>query len=129
MDTIRKLLRRLSDGISSFMSGRYGMDKLNFAILWTSLGIGVLAMFLPFPPVRLGMVAASYVLMFWAVFRCFSRNIYKRYRENRRFLMLTDRKNRYFECPKCHQLVRVPRKKGKIAITCPKCREVFVKKT
>ena len=32
-------------------------------------------------------------------------------------------------CPKCKQQVRVPRGKGKIAITCPQCREKFIKKT
>ena len=42
---------------------------------------------------------------------------------------LKDREHRYFDCPKCHQTVRVPKGKGKIAISCPKCREKFVKKT
>ena len=45
--------------------------------------------------------------------------------ENRRFLLifdrLKDRKNRYYLCPRCRQTVRVPRGKGKIVITCPKC--------
>ena len=42
---------------------------------------------------------------------------------------IRDRKHRYFTCPRCHQTVRVPRGKGKIAITCPKCKEKFTKKT
>ena len=42
---------------------------------------------------------------------------------------LKDREHKYFACPKCKQSVRVPKGKGKIAITCPKCREKFVKKT
>ena len=46
---------------------------------------------------------------------------YGLYQENRRFLLTMDRvkdkNNRYFDCPKCHQTVRVPRGKGKIAIT------------
>ena len=71
--------------------------------------------------------------MLWAMFRCFSRNTYQRYRENRKYLMLLDRikdrEHRYFECPKCRQPVRVPRGKGKISITCPKCKEKFVKNT
>mgnify|MGYP004666140193 len=40
-----------------------------------------------------------------------------------------DRKNRYFLCPRCRQTVRVPRGKGKIMITCPKCKEKFQRKT
>ena len=40
-----------------------------------------------------------------------------------------DRQHRYYQCPRCHQSVRVPRGKGKIAITCPKCSERFVRKS
>ena len=83
--------------------------------------------------VRMIFLVLSYALMFWAIYRALSRNTYKRYQENRKFLLifdrLKDRNNRYFNCPKCHQTVRVPRGKGKISITCPKCREKFIRKT
>ena len=42
---------------------------------------------------------------------------------------IKDREHRYFDCPKCRQPVRVPRGKGKIMITCPKCKERFQRKT
>ena len=75
----------------------------------------------------------SEVLLILSLLRCFSRNTYKRYNENRKFLLLIDRikdrDHRYYACPKCRQTVRVPRGKGKISITCPKCREKFIKKT
>ena len=45
------------------------------------------------------------------------------------FDRLKDRQNRYYTCPRCRQTVRVPRGKGKIAITCPRCKERFIKKT
>ena len=45
------------------------------------------------------------------------------------FSRLRDRDNRYFSCPKCRQMVRVPKGKGKINIRCPKCGEKFMKKT
>ena len=35
----------------------------------------------------------------------------------------------FFRCPDCDQRVRVPRGRGKIAITCPKCRREFIKRT
>ncbi len=120
-------------GLRSFMAGRYGTDKLNMAILGGGVIASILVMFIRVVEVKLLLTAVSYGLMIWAILRTFSRNTYKRYQENRRFLMLLDRlkdrDHRYFECPKCHQPVRVPRGKGKIAITCPKCREKFVKKT
>ena len=34
-----------------------------------------------------------------------------------------------FVCPTCKQKLRVPRGKGKISITCPKCATSFIKKT
>ncbi len=36
---------------------------------------------------------------------------------------------RFFSCPQCEQRVRVPKGKGRIEITCPKCRTSFVKKS
>ena len=126
MNAIRRWLQRV-------MYGRYGMDKLNSVLLWISVIIVVVGLFMPFVVVRLMMTAISYGLMFWAIFRTFSRNQTKRYRENRRFLMfwnkIKDRHHRYYHCPRCRQPVRVPRGKGKIAITCPKCAEKFIKKT
>ena len=34
-----------------------------------------------------------------------------------------------FICPTCKQKLRVPRGKGKISISCPKCGTSFIKKT
>lgn len=36
---------------------------------------------------------------------------------------------RFFNCPQCKQKVRVPKGKGKICITCPKCRMEFVRRS
>ena len=126
-------MNRIKQALARFMAGRYGTDKLNMLILGAGVAVCLVSVFINFPPVNLGLTTVSYILMIWAIFRTFSRNTYKRYRENRRFLMLLDRikdrQHRYFDCPKCRQLVRVPRGKGKIMITCPKCREKFQKKT
>jgi DNA-directed RNA polymerase subunit RPC12/RpoP len=124
---------RFKQGLRHFMMGRYGTDKLNMVMLGAGVLVSIVGMFLPFPRVKLLLMLVSYVLMFWALFRCFSRNTYKRYQENRKFLMLLDRikdrQHKYFTCPRCKQPVRVPKGKGKIAIKCPKCGEKFIKKT
>lgn len=124
---------RISAWLRRFMMGRYGTDKLNMYILGAGVICSLVSLFIPLTLVRLILSTGSYVLMIWAIFRTFSRNTYKRYQENRRFLMLLtrfkDRQHRYFDCPKCRQSVRVPRGKGKIMITCPKCGEKFQKKT
>ena len=85
------------------------------------------------------------VLLVYVYFRMFSRNIQKRYEENVKYLqmkgrivsvfqkekrMAQDRKvNHIYKCPSCKQKIRVPRGKGKICITCPKCRTEFTKKS
>ena len=129
----RQFTAKLSAALRNFMAGRYGTDRLNMVILSAGLVTSLLSVLIRFAPVNLVLFLLSYGLMFWAIFRTLSRNTYKRYQENRRFLQLTgrmkDREHRYFDCPKCRQMVRVPRGKGKISITCPRCREKFVKKT
>lgn len=129
----RRLGVKISAGMRNFMAGRYGNDKLNMYILGIGVIICLISMFIPVAVVNLLLTVVSYVLMIWAIFRTFSRNTYKRYQENRRFLLfldrIKDRDHKYFSCPKCRQSVRVPKGKGKIAITCPKCREKFIRKT
>lgn len=133
MGGFRNWCARFSAGIRRFMMGRYGTDKLNMTILLVGLAASLLSVFVRLPLVNLLLVLFSYSLMGWALFRMLSRNTYKRYQENRKYLMLIqrfkDREHRYFDCPRCRQQVRVPRKKGKISITCPKCREKFIRKT
>ena len=130
---LRQFSARLSAALRGFMAGRYGTDKLNMLILSVGLAVSLLSVLFRHPPVNLLLVVLSYGLMIWAIWRTLSRNTYKRYQENRKFLQLVDRakdrNNRYFDCPKCRQLVRVPRGKGKISITCPRCQEKFIRKT
>ena len=125
--------KKIIYGLSRFMAGRYGTDKLNMVILGAGFFVCIVCIFVRVPIVNLVLTLLSYGLMFWALFRSLSRNTYKRYEENRRFMRLVDRikdrEHRYYSCPRCRQSVRVPRGKGKIAITCPKCKEKFIKKT
>ena len=124
---------RMNAGLRSFMSGRYGSDRLNMVSLCAGRVASILSSLFRNLNARMIFLVLSYALMIWAIFRALSRNTYKRYQENRRFLLifdrLKDRNNRYFNCPKCRQTVRVPRGKGKISITCPRCREKFIRKT
>lgn len=137
MNGMRNWLRsaglQISRKFRRFMEGRYGNDKLNNAILICALAVVLLAALIRVPLINLLLHGVAYVLMFWSIARSLSRNTYKRYEENRRFLRLMDqakdKDHRYYNCPKCKQTVRVPRGKGKIAITCPRCREKFLRKS
>lgn len=129
----RQLGYKIKTGLQRFMVGRYGTDKLNTLLLWVAVIFMLLSVFLPIGWPNLAAVLLSYVLMGIVIFRSLSRNTYQRHKENRRYLnlleRLKDREHKYFVCPKCRQSVRVPKGKGKIAITCPKCREKFIQKT
>jgi uncharacterized paraquat-inducible protein A len=75
----------------------------------------------------------------------FSRNFYKRQAENqwylehteglrRKFHLMRDqfqqrRDYKFFSCPNCKTTVRVPKGKGTLNITCPRCREKFTRKS
>lgn len=129
----RQFAAKMRAGLLRFMEGRYGTDKLNTAILGTGVVVCIVSLFVKNAAANLILICLSYGLMIWAIFRTLSRKTYKRYQENRKYLMLLerikDREHKYFDCPRCRQPVRVPRGKGKIAITCPKCREKFIKRT
>ena len=90
-----------------------------------------------FPP----MIFISYGLMFYCMYRMFSKQYYKRRAENdlylsrtvgiRRFFNRQQNKwkyrhtHKYYKCPHCHQYLRVPKGKGEITITCPTCHQQF----
>jgi hypothetical protein len=125
------------------MQGRYGMDDLNRCLYWSFLVLFILELIIPFRPVKAVLGWVTLAIIIWETFRMFSRNIPKRYSENLKFLDMTaglrramrlnrrkfdDRKTyRYFKCPGCGQEVRVPKGKGRIRITCPKCHQSFEK--
>ena len=129
----RQFLNHIAMKLRRFMEGRYGTDKLSMFLLRTALVLMLIDIFLPTGFIKLICWSGSYLLMIWAVIRTLSRNTYKRYEENRKFLQffeaLKDREHRYFDCPKCRQRVRVPRGKGKISISCPRCKEKFIRKS
>lgn len=130
---LRRMGARISAGLRNFMQGRYGSDKLNTALLVVGLVSCFLSMLTGVGIISFLFTILSYVMMGLVIFRMLSRNTYRRYQENRKYLRLLerlkDKEHRHFDCPRCHQPVRVPRHKGKIAITCPKCGEKFIRKT
>lgn len=134
------MFQRFRNWFSRFMIGRYGTDGLNRALSMVSLVFLIIAMFGP----RIFYWGAL-VLLAIIYFRMFSYNREKRYAENLAYYRFTQKartrvqqlKKRfadsryyhYYRCPRCRQQLRVPRGRGRIEITCPKCRAQFVKKS
>lgn len=130
---LQYIFSQLGMKLRRFMAGRYGTDRLNIVILCVGLAASLLSSLTRGSLFGFLAWIVSYMLMILAICRSLSKNINARYQENRRFKLLLDRfrdrQYRYFICPRCHQTVRVPRHKGKIAITCPRCKERFERRT
>ena len=126
--------RKIGNAFARFMYGRNGGDQLGLFIIWAAIALNIINIFVQSDAAYAAVSAVSTVLMVWALFRMFSKNLQKRRAENAKFLQkvwwplkgklhrLKDKDHRYFTCPNCRTVCRVPRGKGKIVITCPKCR-------
>ena len=124
------MLQRFGAVLRGFMAGRNGVDQLAWVLCVLALVLNLIGSFTELPV--FGLLAN--IPMVLALFRVFSRDVYRRQEENQKFMQffgrLKGRKTHcYFRCPACKTRVRVPRGKGKIKITCPSCRETFIKKT
>ena len=60
MNFLRNLGKKMADGLRRFMTGRYGSDKLNTALLVTSVVICLISAIIPVVAVKLAAMAACY---------------------------------------------------------------------
>lgn len=126
-----------------FMQNKYGNDKLNMTLIISSVVLAFLNLFFNS---KLVYFVQLLCLVFFFI-RFFSSNITQRTKENNAFLQFFSKlkKNKYndfntvysnerprkekgykyFKCHNCSAKLRVPKGKGKITITCPKCRASF----
>lgn len=130
--------------LQKVMAGRYGVDEFNRFLNTTALIALVLSVIFG-GVLSLVFWLLAIVSLIFSYIRMFSRNTYKRRAENSAYLTmrynltrkLTGLKQRlqqkkyyrFYKCPKCGITTRVPKGKGKIRITCPKCGESFVRKS
>lgn len=128
-----------------FMQGRYGTDQFTSFLVWFALILWFVTRFISHTRLSGLFSLLAALMVIYADYRIFSKNCTRRYRENERYLMMTGRIRRYiqkwrhqrqlrrghriFKCPSCHQKIRVPKGKGKIAITCPGCRTEFIRRS
>ena len=130
----------MKERFQQFMIGRYGLDELGRYLNIVACIVFLLGMIITPQASSLGIV-----LIIYNYFRIFSRNIRARSNENAAFLRvrsqfgrwLSSKKLRFsqrnthcfYKCPSCKKTIRVPKGKGKIEITCPVCRNRFVKRS
>ena len=123
------------------MVGRNGIDQLGIAAVLTAVLLNLIGR--NFGLTLIGILA--FIVLACAVFRILSRNIDKRREENMRFVRIWNdikewysrlraghaqaKAYKFFKCPGCKNRLRVPKGKGKMNITCPKCGQRFTGKS
>ena len=135
---------KIREWFQRFMTGRRGPDEFARFLLIASVILVLISSF--FRGVANAILySIGAVALFYCLYRVLSRNQYRRHQENvwylkqkgavvRWFRSLRDRwtqrkEFRFFRCPSCHALLRVPKNKGKLLLTCRKCGNRFERKT
>lgn len=126
------------------MIGRNGNDQLNLFLLISSVVLLIVGSFTG--GILRGIFRlAAFLLLAFTHYRMLSKNVYKRREENGKYLQIryrvfaklkalkerwVQRKDyKFFQCPSCHAVLRVPRGRGKIKIVCRKCGNTFIGKS
>ena len=129
----------MKEKLRNFMIGRYGIDSFSKFLMGVALVLCILDIFVNSIFINSWFI----VIVVYVYYRMFSRNYNKRYQENLKFLqiknkvmskfntqkwMMQQRKTHHiYKCPTCNQKIRIPKGKGRICITCPKCKTEFTK--
>ena len=127
--------------LAQWLYGRYGSDALS-RMIHIVVSCCLVLSFIP-PLSFLSLVSAALLVV--DVFRTLSRNIPARRQELQKYLavkskctstfglwkrMWAERKTHcYFHCPQCKAMLRVPKHRGEIVVTCPRCSAKTDKKT
>ena len=134
----------MREKMTRFMAGRNGNDQLNL-FLYAADAILLIAATLVRGQDGRWMWLAVLILLGYIYFRMFSKNLTKRREENGKYLRVrysiqaglkirrekwVQRKDyKFFTCPSCKTMLRVPRGHGKIKIVCRKCGNSFTGKS
>jgi hypothetical protein len=127
------------------MVGRNGNDQLNRFLLLADVVLLLLASLLGRTALGSLLYLLVLALLGLTYFRMLSRDVYKRRSENEGYLRRKQqflsrlrvfkerwkqRKDyKFFTCPSCKAVMRVPRGRGKIRIVCHKCGNTFMGKS
>lgn len=123
--------------LAEWLRGRNGSDELSTCALVVAIVLVAANMLLH--SFLVSVIALA--LMAYAWWRMSSKDLEARENENGVFVeflgpmhswvqspaqaVAETRTHKHIKCPECGQRVRVPRGKGKVRITCPKCHNTF----
>lgn len=131
---MKDFIEKLKWKFQIFMRGRNGADELGRVVFYLSLILYVIS--------TISRIEFFYTIalvgMIYSMYRMFSKNLYVRREENRKFVtwlestrikMEQRKKYKIFKCKGCGRNIRVPRGKGKIEVTCPMCGNKTIHRT
>ena len=138
---MKNWFQKLKEKLAKSIEGRYGFDELSMCMNMA----GLVMIFLACIPYMQWLSIAAWVVLIWAVVRAMSRNHTKRREELYKYYeikkKITDKfslwktiwKERkthvFFKCKNCGAVLRVPKGRGDIVVTCPKCKSKIDKHT
>ncbi len=142
---MRNFFNKVNEKIQTFMVGRNGADRLSRWSLGAAIVMLIINLFVP----NIVCSMLSYIFLFYCIYRIFSGNVAAREAEEEKFddflarfkpggkkkkrdTGFTTRKastksasassgKATFKCEECGQSLSVPKGRGKLRVTCPKC--------
>ena len=134
-------MNKLRYKFMNFMRGRYGNDQLNVGLLALYLLLGIVRLFIRNRAAAYVFYVVMTLVLVFVFYRILSKNIAKRQQENAVFMrfwgkvrpkliLFKDRikdvkTKRYRTCPNCKNVLRLPAKRGKHTVRCPRCGKEF----
>ena len=137
---MRIWLEKMAWKMQRFMMGRNGLDDLArhlYILGWVFIMLNIFFN-------NAGLYILSLVVLGYALFRMSSKNVVRRQQENTVYLGLISKPKRtwlqwqrrwkerkthcFFRC-QCGTMLRVPKGKGEVIITCPNCHRQMTKRT
>lgn len=131
----------MKERIRRRLNQSYGMDELSQHIYYIAMAIFVVTLFYKNDILRL----ISLILMLVSMMRTLSKKrtkrlrelaLYKKFRRNVKapfqvlFLNVKERKTfKYMRCKECGTILRLPRGRGELEVTCKNCRHKFDART
>ncbi len=138
---MKVFFENLRRSLDRLLQGRYGIDHFTGFLMKTALVLMLLSLL----DVLSFLYSVAILLVGYGLFRMLSRNFQKRRAENSAYLQLNYKfqvamkeqkvrmesrgEYKYFRCRQCHKLLRVPRGRGKLNVTCPQCGKKMIQKS
>ena len=130
-------MNNLRSRVAAFFRGRYGLDSFGYFLFIVYAVLCIFNAFFGFVSVQL----ITLILAVYSIWRMMSRNFWKRSRENQKYVsakmtvrteakLFIDRIKfiktaRFRKCKHCKAIIKLPNKRGKHTVKCPKCGQRF----